>query len=29
MNTVTIRHPGERILNELGIPYKVLKGGIR
>ena len=25
MNTVTIRHPGERILDEIGIPYKALK----
>lgn len=25
MNTVTIRHPGERILDDLGIPYKDLK----
>jgi thiamine thiazole synthase len=24
MNTVTIRHPGERILDELGIPYKAV-----
>ena len=24
MNTVTIRRPGERILDELGIPYKAL-----
>lgn len=28
MNKVTIRHPGERILDELGIPYKEMDRGL-
>jgi len=28
MNKVTVRHPGERILDELGIPYKAVSEGL-
>ncbi len=28
MNKVTVRHPGERVLDELGIPYKVASEGL-
>jgi len=28
MNKVTVRHPGERILDELGIPYKAFSEGL-
>ena len=28
MNKVTIRHPGERVLDELGIPYKEVSNGL-
>jgi len=28
MNKVTVRHPGERVLDELGIPYKVVSEGL-
>lgn len=28
MNKVTIRHPGERVLDELGIPYKEVSKGL-
>ncbi len=28
MNKVTIRHPGERVLDELGIPYKAVSEGL-
>ena len=28
MNKVTIRHPGERVLDELGIPYKMVEEGL-
>lgn len=28
MNKVTIRHPGERVLDELGIPYKEVSDGL-
>ncbi len=28
MNKVTIRHPGERVLDELGIPYKEVSEGL-
>lgn len=28
MNKLTIRHPGERILDEIGIPYKEFKPGL-
>ncbi len=28
MNKVTIRHPGEKVLDELGIPYKEIKEGL-
>jgi len=28
MNKVTIRHPGERVLDELGIPYKEVNAGL-
>jgi len=28
MNKVTVRHPGERVLDELGIPYKVVSKGL-
>ncbi len=28
MNKVTVRHPGERVLDELGIPYKTVKEGL-
>jgi thiamine thiazole synthase len=28
MNKVTVRHPGERILDELGIPYKEVNAGL-
>jgi len=28
MNKVTVRHPGERILDELGIPYKTVSKGM-
>ena len=28
MNKVTVRHPGERVLDELGIPYKEVSNGL-
>ncbi len=28
MNKVTVRHPGERVLDELGIPYKTVSEGL-
>ena len=28
MNKVTVRHPGERVLDELGIPYKMISKGL-
>ena len=28
MNKVTVRHPGERVLDELGIPYKAVSEGL-
>jgi len=28
MNKVTVRHPGERALDELGIPYKEVSSGL-
>ncbi len=28
MNKVTIRHPGERVLDELGVPYKEVSNGL-
>lgn len=28
MNKLTVRHPGERILDELGIPYKMVNDGL-
>ncbi len=28
MNKVTVRHPGERVLDELGIPYKEVSSGL-
>ena len=28
MNKVTVRHPGERVLDELGVPYKVASEGL-
>lgn len=28
MNKVTIRHPGERILDEIGVPYKTVSEGL-
>ena len=28
MNKVTVRHPGERVLDELGIPYKGVSNGL-
>ena len=28
MNKVTVRHPGERILDELGVPYKTISEGL-
>ena len=28
MNKVTIRHPGERVLDELGVPYKAVSEGL-
>ena len=28
MNKVTIRHPGERVLDELGIPYQAISEGL-
>ena len=28
MNKVTVRHPGERLLDELGVPYKIVSEGL-
>ncbi len=28
MNKITVRHPGERVLDELGIPYKAVSEGL-
>ncbi len=28
MNKITVRHPGERVLDELGIPYKAVSDGL-
>ena len=28
MNKVTVRHPGERVLDEIGVPYKVVSEGL-
>ncbi len=28
MNKVTVRHPGERVLDELGVPYKAVSDGL-
>ncbi len=28
MNKITVRHPGERVLDELGIPYEVVSQGL-
>ncbi len=28
MNKVTVRHPGERVLDELGVPYKTISEGL-
>ena len=28
MNKVTVRHPGERVLDELGVPYKTIMEGL-
>ncbi len=28
MNKITVRHPGERVLDELGIPYKAISEGL-
>ncbi len=28
MNKITVRHPGERVLDELGVPYKAISEGL-